>query len=102
MPIKPPDGDPMRAAIHLTEVDSLAAPDSLALMHLWVIDAPDYWSTGFDPGELPAPLPHTIGRLATCGPKLEPGILVDVVVRFRCGDGQHFLRARDVLVRATF
>jgi hypothetical protein len=102
MPMSPPDGRPMNAVVRLTRCDSTAVADSLALDHLWVVASDATWSTGFlEDGQMGLP-PYQIGRVASCGPKWDPGSIVDVIARVRLGSsGVSYVGRRQVPIDET-
>ena len=102
MPISPPNGNPLRAIATLTEIDATPIPESVALDHLWVFNSLAFWSTDFSEDAMPPVPPYQLARIARCGPKWEPGILVDVVVSVRCGADWQYVKAKDIVIRRTF
>jgi hypothetical protein len=83
MPMSPPDGNPMTAVIRVSELDSLALPGDLVLIHLWVRKGRDYWSTALSRDEDTTLQPFKTSGVARCGPKWEPGLPVEAVARLR-------------------
>jgi hypothetical protein len=102
MPIAPPDGDPLRAIILLSRLDSLVVLEGVRLDHLWVVSSEGEWSTAFNedgPGYVP---PNHIGRIARCGPKWQPGISADVIVSMESETGDtYYLAGRGVRIART-
>lgn len=102
MPDSLPNGSAMVASATLTECDSLVVSDRLLFEHLWVVRGAEFWSTGFN-DEAPEYLaPYRVRAAASCGPKWDPGLLVDVIVSVRCGGGAaQYVRARNVIIGRT-
>jgi hypothetical protein len=100
MPNAPADGRPMDAYVRLVEVDSLAIPAGVAPDHLWALQPLRAWSTTLgDDGE--RPLPYEVVRRAGCGPKWEPGTLVDAVVRVHYQNRDFFVIQRGARIRRS-
>lgn len=98
MPISPPGGKPMMAVARL--VSDAPIPDDVKLVHLWVINGNEVWSTQF--AEEPIVSGNTIEGIARGGPKWDPGIPVDVVVGVKVGNVFRLVRAAKQLIIATF
>lgn len=95
-PPHPPGGWPMYAIIWLVEADSQQIPETVDMTRLWVVREDDeIWETELT--ELPWPKPYVkLMKWADDGPKWEPHIYVDVVVRVTHADGVScLLRAAD-------
>lgn len=103
MPISPPDGRPLAASIRVVAVDGAGFPSDITVDRVWV-HGPGVWETA--PAEVRrAPdagtPPSQIEVFANEGPKWDPGIEVDVVVRMRSGGASYFLRATGLEIRRT-
>jgi hypothetical protein len=98
MPISPPDGQPLMAVARL--VSDAPIPDDVKLVHLWVVNGNQVWSTRF--AEEPIVSGNTIEGFARGGPKWGPGISVDVVVGVRVGSAFRLVRAAKQRIIATF
>jgi hypothetical protein len=102
MPISPPDGRAMIAALYVVEADEKDIPQDLDIDHLWVINGSEVWSTGTFDDYRPTHPPYKIQRIARDGPKWEPGIEVDVIVRIVSDDNICFyLKAKDQAIYRT-
>jgi len=87
MPVSPPDGKPLAAALSITTADSSAFPADLRADAAWVLNGADVWATWVSETAGRAPGDPTLHVLVNGGPKWDPGTLVDVVVRLRDGSG---------------
>jgi hypothetical protein len=101
MPGCPPNGYPLIAIILVTAIDSLEFPSTIDADRLWIIKGEDVWETEFSNETIP-PEPHhrhQLEKVARNGPKWDPGIQVDVVVRIiDCKDNKYFLKASNQLI----
>lgn len=98
MPISPPGGKPLIAAVSIAAADLKEFPSSLAADRLWVIkDGNEVWESDFsdEPGRPKGPdEKHLLREIARDGPLWGPGIAVDVVVRILDKKGaSHYLKA---------
>lgn len=90
MPISPPDGKPLIGSLILQAMEHASLPPGIRVEAVWVINDGTVWS--------PSPLEVHRGNDSTQmeivvrnGPKWEPGVKVDVVVRVRDAQGQTYL-----------
>jgi hypothetical protein len=101
MPISPPGGHPLMAAIEVVAEDGGVFPEDITVDRIWIY-GPTVWDTA--PTEVRrAPEagtpPDQIEVIARDGPKWEPGIEVDVVLRLRLGAATYFLRLVSVEIQ---
>lgn len=84
MPISPAGGRPLGCSVRVVEIDSLPVPADLEVLQLWVIKDQEFWGTTVSHERSgPDEPPFMTSAQAGCGPKWEPGVFVDVVVRLR-------------------
>ncbi|NEO29151.1 MAG: hypothetical protein F6K36_01560 [Symploca sp. SIO3C6] len=83
MPISPPDGKPLIAVIRIKAQDSMEFPPSIISDKLWIINGQEIWETEFIKEEQIASnsTPSLLEKVARGGPKWEPGVEVDVIIR---------------------
>jgi len=100
----PPDGYPMSVYVQVYSDDSLPCPQDLDADKVWVIrrSARKVWEadlrdvTGWNPFGF-------LRKVASGGPKWDPGLKVDVIVRLCWSDGSAWLiRAADVEISQTW
>jgi hypothetical protein len=103
MPVAPPGGRPLAAAIHVVVEDGAAFPTTITVDHIWV-----YGPTAWEPATFEvrrAPEGGTrvneIEIFANDGPKWDPGTEADIVVQLRSGGSTYLLRIDNVTVRMT-
>jgi hypothetical protein len=80
MPISPPDGRPLVAVIRVKAPGETAISSKIDATRLWVVKGKEIWETEFTNEERPT-IGDTLEKIGRDGPKWEPGISVDVVVR---------------------
>jgi hypothetical protein len=80
MPISPPDGRPLVAVIRVKALGETAISSKIDATRLWVVKGKEIWETEFTNEERPT-IGDTLEKIGRDGPKWEPGISVDVVVR---------------------
>jgi hypothetical protein len=80
MPISPPDGSPLIALVKVKAPGETAISSKIDATRLWVVKGKEIWETEFANEEGSA-IGDTLKKIARDGPKWEPGISVDVVVR---------------------
>ena len=80
MPISPPDGQPLVAVIKVKAPGETAISSQIDATRLWVVKGKEIWETEFANEEGSA-IGDTLEKIGRDGPKWEPGISVDVVVR---------------------
>ncbi|MFX0181436.1 MAG: hypothetical protein ACFE95_00030 [Candidatus Hodarchaeota archaeon] len=90
MPISPPDGKPLIAVVKVLPNDSLKFPANIDADHLWVVNGQEIWSTSFSDEEVPQD-EYILEKIARDGPKWDPGISVDVIVRLVVNDHNTYL-----------
>lgn len=103
MPVSPPDGRPLMASIRVVAGDVGTFPQDITVDRVWIY-GPTVWDTA--PAEVRrAPEagtpPQQIEVFASDGPKWDPGIEVDVVIRLRSGTATYFIRITSVAVERT-
>jgi hypothetical protein len=102
MPVAPPDGQPLAAALFITTADSSEFPAELSADAAWVLNGSGVWATWVSETFPRAPDYPTLRVFADGGPKWGPGIEVDVVVRLRAAAGAAwYLRARRQVIQRT-
>lgn len=100
MPVSPPGGRPLMASIWVVAEDGGVFPQDITVDRIWIY-GPTVWDTA--PAEVRrAPEvgtpPDQIVVVARDGPKWEPGIEVDLVLRLRLGATTYFLRLTSVAI----
>ena len=95
MPICPPDGRPLIAVIKVKAPGETAISSKIDATRLWVVKGKEVWETEFA-SEEGSTIGDTLKKIARDGPKWEPGISVDVVVRII-----DLKSGRDYLLRAS-
>ncbi|HUW46202.1 MAG TPA: hypothetical protein VMW50_10470 [Dehalococcoidia bacterium] len=80
MPVSPPDGQPLFALIKVKAPGETAISSRIDATRLWVVKGKEIWETEFT-GEEGSTIGDTLEKIGRDGPKWEPGISVDVVVR---------------------
>ncbi len=101
MPVSPPDGQPLMAAIRIVATDSAAFPALLDADKMWVVkERKEVWETKFI-GEQREGEPNKLEKFAQDGPKWGPGIEVDVVVRLVKDSKTFLLKATKVSITKT-
>ena len=90
MPITPPGGRPMIAAISIKTVSASDFPAGVDADSMWVFNNGEVWATVFTDEDRPSD-PHVLSKVARDGPLWEPGKSVDVVVRVKNSDGERWL-----------
>lgn len=103
MPVSPPDGRPLLASIRVVAADGGAFPQDITVDRAWIY-GPTVWDTA--PAEVRrAPEagtpPQQIDVFASDGPKWDPGIEVDIVLRLRSGAATYLLRLTGVTIERT-
>lgn len=103
MPISPSSGKGMIASIRLIAQDDNPIPSNLVPDKLWIINPnqDEVWETAFS--DEPRFSPGTVEIVARGGPKWEPGIMVDVVIRIPSNDNgdTYFLRLPNQTIQRT-
>ncbi|MGH2492566.1 MAG: hypothetical protein ACRDF9_13795, partial [Candidatus Limnocylindria bacterium] len=103
MPISPPGGRPLAASIRVVAVDGGTFPRDITVDRVGV-HGPSVWEI-VSPEVRRSPEagtpPSQIEVFANEGPKWEPGIEVDVVIRLVSGGAAYFLRASGVEIHRT-
>lgn len=103
MPITPPGGQPLAASIRVMAIDGGSFPQDITVDQIWV-HGPSVWETApaevrrSPAGDTP---PSKIEAFANGGPKWDPGIEVDVVIRLLSRGATYFLRATGVKIDLT-
>ena len=102
MPISPPDGKPLAAALRVQPSSGTNVPPSLRATAVYVVLGDDMWTA--EPLEErsrteTAPAYEFVAR---GGPKWGPDVNVDVIVRLTDGSRSWLLRAPEQRISATF
>ncbi|MCX6843256.1 MAG: hypothetical protein NTX53_13340 [candidate division WOR-3 bacterium] len=102
MPMAPPDGESLIAALKVSPADAMPPSADLAIDHVWVLNGEKQWSVAVvrpsGAGQLPA---SQLEQSVRNGPKWGPGITVDVVVRLRQGKRTWLVRQAGVTIKRT-
>ena len=98
----PSTGSDLMAVIKLSEKNLLTIPANIDVVHLWVVNGAEIWSTGFT-DEAGAGTPaYQLEKIARYGPKWDTNIIVDVVVKVTDGTGaEYLLKVPAQLIYAT-
>ena len=101
-PISPPDGKPLVLVVDIIESNSKNIPSSVVVDSFWVINGDQIWS-GLLSTEDHSTAPLNKRRIIIRnGPKWEPGIYVDLVVRLLDRDQNiHWLKEENLLIKRT-
>jgi hypothetical protein len=101
LPGSPPNGRPLDAIISLVDLNAQPLSRDVQMEHLWILrDGQVLWSAAFSIEPTGEPSPDQQRRLARCGPRVEPGILVDVVVRVEgLSEQPQYIKALGVYVK---
>jgi hypothetical protein len=93
MPTYPPNESRLTAGVSVIAVDSQPFPSSIDMNRLWVIKGRDYWETEFSGITRPTEPNnrHKLFGYAENGPRWQPRITVDVVVRIIDNNNQEYL-----------
>jgi hypothetical protein len=83
MPISPPGGKPLIAALKLRTAEGMALPEGIRIERVWVLNGDEVWAPA-----VKTPGPDVVVR---DGPKWGPGIQVDVVVQLPAEAGATLL-----------
>lgn len=98
----PSTGSALMAVITVSERNALAIPANINVVHLWVINVDEVWSTVFSDEVHPAPPVGQLEKIARDGPMWDTGINVDVVVQIIDGTGaEYLLKAPAQLIQST-
>jgi hypothetical protein len=99
-PISPPNGKPLIAIIRVHAVGIVSFPISTIIERLWLMDDLIIVSTG--PTEEYMMDGNTLEMVFRNGPKWEPGISIDVVVKLISGgSGTYYLKAVNQKIHRT-
>lgn len=102
MPRSAPDGKPLMAVIKVIPFDSLKFPETLDADRLWVINVQNVWETDLIGKELPHSRAY-LEKRAKNGPKWNPGITVDVIVRLATtSQNTYLLKASNQIIHQTY
>lgn len=100
-PVSPPDGKPLIAVLRVRTADGGRLPDGIRVDQVSIVYNDDVWSAPVEE-EFPSAQPSVLEVVAREGPKWQPGISVDVVVRIRDAEGRvYWLRAADQPIHRT-
>jgi hypothetical protein len=102
MPISPPDGRPLIAAVRVHAADGSSVPSSISVMTVWVLFNESIWSAPAGEGRFGVDTAPFYEVVARDGPKWGPGVNVDVVVRVTQGGRSWLLRAAGQPIVGTF
>lgn len=101
MPISPEDGKPMFALVKLFTVDSTVLPSNINIDKLWVINDREVWEADLVTVSIDDQI-FQITKRASGGPKWEPKIYVEAVVRIVLKDStKMYLKNENVLIERT-
>jgi len=103
MPVTPPDGDPLVAAVYITATDTVMLSPSVSADAIWIVYEDQIWSAWLVEGiSSHFPQQNRIMKIARNGPKWGPNVYVTVVVRVKDSSGNSFhLRASDQWIGST-
>jgi len=90
MPISPPDGRAMIAAVSVKTLSADKFPAGIYSDSLWLFKNGDTWATTFSNEDRPGD-PYVLSKVARDGPLWKPGIAVDAVVRLKDSHGNTWL-----------
>lgn len=108
-----PDGSPLNVGVRITSDDKQPLPTGLRIHRIWVLNGEEIWDISNLRGQKSGLVQEKdqwvgCGVTSLCqfsvsgGPRWEPGIYVDVVVRLSDSEGkEHLLRAPNQRVIAT-
>ena len=100
-PVSPPDGKPLIAVLRIRTADGGRLPQRIRVEQVSIAYDNDVWSAPVKE-EYPSAHPSVLEVVAREGPKWQPGVSVDVVVRIRDMEGRvHWLRAADQPIHRT-
>ena len=102
MPIIPPGGNSLYGVIKIETVDSSAITFDISSDGLYIIHNHDVWSIHYDDDP---PADQQLWRhlkVFRSGPKIEPRVYVDVIVRMNIEGQQHYLRVAKQYINATY
>lgn len=105
MPILPPGGKPLFGVIKIETVDSSAIAVDISSDACYIVYNHQVWHFRYDndpPPDHPEQQPFRLLKIFRNGPKLEPRIYVDVIVRLTISKKQHYLRASQQIINATY
>ena len=105
MPIIPPGGNPLYGVIKIETVDSSAISEDINSDGLYIVYNHEVWRFNYDeepPPDHPDQKPFRLLKFFRRGPKLNPRIYVDVIARINVAGEQHYLRASEQYIGATF
>ncbi len=93
MPLREPGGRSLIAIARVTAKDRQPFPARVQADRMWIIHDKDIWETEFSNEPRPQDVArvHQYERIARGGPKWDPGIRVDVIVRVVAPDGEPYL-----------
>lgn len=104
MPPVNPVGSDLMAVVDITAVDKLPFPADIDSTKIYVVNGEEVWETGFAEELRPPDQAHLyqLREVARGGPKWDPGIQVEVVVRVIAGSGEaYLLRASKQTIHRT-
>ncbi|HEV7992870.1 MAG TPA: hypothetical protein VGP25_13650 [Gemmatimonadaceae bacterium] len=102
MPITPPNGKPLAAVLRLYAASGTPVTASFHVDAAWVVNGADMWAPSVEENPFARWNPQYYEVVAHDGPKWDPGILVDVVVRVREASGAtQLLRAAAQRIQTT-
>jgi hypothetical protein len=103
MPISPPEGKPLVAALQIRTGDASHVPSEVTADMVWVIHGDALWSATPREDRTRAETSPVYEVIARDGPKWGPGISVEVVVRLRDAAARSYLlRAPKQMIGGTF
>ena len=100
-PSSPPNGRPLIAFLRVRPADGGRLTASFLIDALWVANGAETWATAVEEGHI-SPGSAWYEGFARDGPKWNPGVRVDVVVRIREPSGAtQLLRAANQLIQRS-
>ena len=102
MPISPPDGKPLIAAIRIHATDGSDVPSSIRANSVWVVFNDAVWTATATEERFGTDIAPFYEVVVRDGPKWGPGVNVDVVVRVTEGSRSWLLRAPDQQIIGTY
>ncbi|NEP00243.1 MAG: hypothetical protein F6K58_16500 [Symploca sp. SIO2E9] len=104
MPISPRDGKLLIAVIKIQAQNDMEFPTSIRSDRLWIINGQEIWESEFTNEErtVSNSSKSQLEKIARGGPKWEPGIEVDVIVRILDDNNNtYLLKASNQLINRT-
>jgi hypothetical protein len=102
-PVSPPNGKPLIALVFIETCDSSEISSKITSDALYIVNKNNVWKSFFTGEALPPDQvkPYRITEIARDGPKWDPHIYVEVVVRIRTDNKMYLLRASEQYIEMT-